>query len=143
MRWFGAPATIALLGCLACVQTPQDVVFSLAVVYGNVTSADSVPVTGASVNAFILIPTRCNESADSSSSESAGVLTDPDGRYRMLVAWLNFKRIEECLAVRARPPLGSNLAEATITGVRVEFRSESIVPPLDSVRVDLILPKRP
>jgi len=142
-RWF--VVSLALLSIVdGCHSGPTDLnASSVAIVYGTVISTDSLPVTGSRLVIRLRDPGKCDGPVDTTSTGDGGAWTDQLGHYRTLVRWLNYQRIERCVGVRALPTAGMNLRDTTVTGAQVEFRSEAITPPIDSVRVDLVLPKNP
>jgi hypothetical protein len=132
----------ALLALCACGQDPiVDLLPSIAVVYGDVTTQGGVAVAGAFVTVHVRDPQQCDGPVDPNSDSNDGTATtDAGGHYRVRAKFLHYERIERCMAVRATSPAGSGLGEATVTGANVTFIHESLTPPVDSVRVDLVLP---
>ena len=130
------PILISLL-LVGCGAEPVDLQPSIAIIYGSVRDADDTPVSGATVAIHALPLDRCDEQEG---WLAVTTTTDPAGTYRGVGAYVHVAEETLCLAVRVRPPASTSLGEAVVTGDTVTFIHESRTPPVDSVRVDVMLP---
>lgn len=118
------------------VEEGRDIVSSIAIVYGLVTDEAGIGVAGATVSAYVL----CDQLIDDTVPYSGTGGTDESGRYRVTILWGHVASFDACISVRAVPPVGTNLEETVVSGVEVTLRSQALIPPIDSVQVDLALP---
>ena len=143
---FFSPLAIAFMACTAftwaCESSPTGIQPSVAVVYGSVQAEDSTPVAGESVR-MLVYPLDAGGCEDGEESLAGWATTDDSGGYRVVGAFLHVQRADMCVAIEARPPEGAGLGEARVAGAEVTFIHKPDTPPLDSVRVDVVLPQVP
>lgn len=107
-----------------------------AVVFGQVSGPDGSDVRDAVVTAAGW-RLDCPSDGGSGPFEGPETTTGDDGNYRLRFDVRGVGAEDMCLVVRADPPAGTSLAPAADTGASVMLSEDA---PLDSVRVDLVLP---
>ncbi len=131
-----------LAGCEVFAPEPGDIPPTRsAVVYGQVTAAaNGRAVAGVELTATADQLGRCPaESVFYSMPSSAQAVTDSLGSYRAVVR-VDAEVAATCVWLLVKPPTGSALSDTTVsTTDRIPFQD---APPLDSVRVDVVLPPR-
>jgi hypothetical protein len=106
---------------------------SVAIVYGVVLNQarEPVPAAALTVDAFL----ESCAAADLFASGKAA--TDSTGYYRLVLGGPHLSQAETCIAVRVAP---TNAYEAvTQSDAMVTFMHQADTPPIDSVRVDMVV----
>lgn len=149
LRVLGSHAIVlATLGGLAACGggtgiTGCDLCTSSALVYGTVTSADGSPVPAAMVTASGWRLGCPGEGGKGPFFDSPDLATDESGEFRTVVTALLGPELM-CLVVRADPSADSGLLPMADTGATVMLTPDfNRAEPMDSVRVDLVLPRGP
>lgn len=123
---------------MACDERTVGLRPSIAVIYGSATDTSGAPVGDALVSIYAVPLDRCG--ASTKGALVATSRTNEGGLYRAVGHFIHVSRETMCLAVHASSPAGLGLRDTTIVGDTVTFIHESLTPPVDSVRVDIVFP---
>lgn len=130
-------AGVAVLTFAACSSPVGDVSLqpSVAIVYGTVQGFEQAEVGTAdvSVEAFL---GACG-SADPFASHRTS--TGSTGDYRAVLGGPHVDSTRTCVRVTVTPPPEGEYVESVESGGVLMFRHEALTPPIDSLRVDVVL----
>jgi hypothetical protein len=133
IRRVAAPVLLCTAGLLAACWSTTDPVTTAqvggrTVVYGRV-----VDGSGAALTAMRVFVRHHTAVCSAAPNESATMLTDSNGRYRLELAALT---TIGCVSVKVQPTAAGGFSPDSVTGLRPTFRQAA---PLDSIAVNLTL----
>lgn len=134
--------SLSLISCdLHSVEEPgSDLIPSIAIAYGSVTTDSNTPISGAHVIFNIFEAKNCNTSVPDSMLWNAGYEpTNQEGKYRIKGLYMNVRKEKFCVALKVRSPDENEYESLIVPGKSVVFRRKTMTPPVDSVEVNAIL----
>lgn len=137
--------TLALMvgstsACGSSTTPRSDLGFSVAIIYGTVTTQAGAVVPGATIRGQVWPPSSCGSGIRTGGGQPDIVQTDDAGHYRQKLSATDVRQY--CVTVNVQPPAGLAVDSATVSGTEVDFKDSRDVP-YDSARVDVVLPSAP
>ena len=132
---------IVAVGLGACGRDPViicDPCFSSAIAYGSVVTADGAPLaTGTPIGVWAF-----EDTCDGLLIGGADSFVRAGGEFRMRMSTLRSGEPARCFRFTVNPQLRPGIRTDTVEiTALVEFREEVTGEPLDSVRLDVVLPR--